>query len=612
MGTTVTIDTETLDVKLLWEYIIQERQNEYFRLGTFSFGESEKVYSTTSFDEMREIILEADVIAGSNLHNFDLLYLLSDEEHVGMAKQGRIIDSWTLSTLYNPPPRYYINRFGQPRVVKKPEDVLSWNNLDEQAYQLEVPGKAGDLKAIAKKHGGYDKIPIDDVEWNRYAKQDVRASRAVCRGIMSSMYESDFPYWDREELIASLCSLIRRNGWTVDYSACEARVREIDSHRKKYVNWLSKKYGLPTLDKKGEPQKAPQSTKLGKEAIVRAFQDLGVKDSEFPRTEKTGNISFSREELLDMANAHGGDVLELAETVTALAGMRPLAQQLLDHVYSDGKVHPNITMLQRSGRWSTTEPGLTTWGERGAGRIDKKLLIADSGGLQCGIDKSQCDARFVAGMSGDEKYAERFEPGKDSYMDAAIMVIDAERLYATEEATATFRQNMKNKSHGWGYGGGAETLAGQHPTSRDKKQSLADAEKFCAYMNRTYRKVWRWRRQVAEIAKRRGWVMGEWGRRMIVQSGREYTQAPALKGQNATREMMCDHLIEFPFEIQRCVVGQVHDEFVFTFPKEYAEEYRQIATDIMTCDWKPKEGGMKMDFPAKAGPLANNWFEAGH
>ncbi|SLJ76285.1 Uncharacterised protein [Mycobacteroides abscessus subsp. abscessus] len=135
---------------------------------------------------------------------------------------------------------------------------------------------------------------------------------------------------------------------------------------------LQTKYGLPTEGK------SPWATTAGKEAIMAALADHGIT----PKSRKdwtktsTGNLSLGGEVLTELTK--GTSAEDLGKALAELKGQRSLAQLALDSTHPDGFVHPDITMLQRSGRWSTTEPGLTVWTSRGEGAVEKSYFVPDS------------------------------------------------------------------------------------------------------------------------------------------------------------------------------------------------------------------------------------------
>src|SRR5690606_35876482 len=106
--------------------------------------------------------------------------------------------------------------------------------------------------------------------------------------------------------------------------------------------------------------------------------------------------------------------------------------------------------------------------------------------------------------------------------------------------------------------------------------------------------------------------MNDWGRKLWVEKGREFTQAPALIGQNGTREIVCDALLKMPPHVLRRVKAQIHDAILFSVPKDNWEECRDYLAKLMETDFKPAYGGQRIDFPVSAGPAGSNWMEASH
>jgi DNA polymerase-1 len=107
-------------------------------------------------------------------------------------------------------------------------------------------------------------------------------------------------------------------------------------------------------------------------------------------------------------------------------------------------------------------------------------------------------------------------------------------------------------------------------------------------------------------------VVNRWGRKMFVEKGREYTQAPALMGQSGTREIMCDALLAMPHHVVRTVKAQIHDALLFSVPKAKFAECRDYLIKLMTCDLDAPSGGMPMSFPMESGPAGDSWYTSDH
>jgi DNA polymerase-1 len=589
---TLVFDIETHSAELLYSM----PPEEFVRLIGYAWGDGEVVL-TTSLEEIRDQILKARWIIGHNIHAFDLraVFGIQSDIPLQLAMEKRLYDTWTHAALVNPAPSIFVNRFGKNMLAKKPAEMTRWFSLDEQAHQLGVPGKTHDLKALAKEFGGFGNIPIDDDRFREYLVGDVVATREVAKALLKKGPLDSYAL--REQEIAARAAVISSNGVRVDTEVAQARVDELKLRRDLILSELQEKYGLPTTGK------SPWASKDGKAAIMAALADHGITPetrSDWTRT-ATGNISLGGETLIQITE--GTPAEDLGRALAELKGQRSLAQLALDSTHPDGFVHPDITMLQRSGRWSTTEPGLTIWTSRGEGAVEKSYFLPDSDDeVLLEIDYSNADARFVAAVSGDRKYAERFEPGADGHMINAIAAWGKETVEADPK---TYRQLAKPLGHGWSYGGRAKGLASNTGLPFETAKTFVDG------MDKAFSVLVRWQNRVRKEASR-GYVENDWGRKLWVEKGREFTQAPALIGQNGTREIVCDALLKMPPHVLRRVKAQIHDAILFSVPKDNWEECRDYLVKLMETDFKPAYGGQRIDFPVSAGPAGSNWMEASH
>lgn len=589
---TLTFDIETHSAELMYSMA----PDEFVRLIGYAWGDGEVVL-TTDLEEIKHQILKARWIIGHNIHAFDLraVFGIKSDIPLELAQQRRVYDTWTHAALVNPAPYMFTNRHGKNALANSPDKMKRWFSLDEQAHQLGVPGKTHDLKALAKEFGGFGSIPVDDERYREYLIGDVVASRVVAQELLKKGKLDDYAL--REQEIAARAAVISSNGLRVDVEAAKARVEELRVRREAILSELQTKYGLPTEGK------SPWATTAGKEAIMAALADHGIT----PKSRKdwtktsTGNLSLGGEVLTELTK--GTSAEDLGKALAELKGQRSLAQLALDSTHPDGFVHPDITMLQRSGRWSTTEPGLTVWTSRGEGAVEKSYFVPDSDDeVLLELDYSNADARIVAAYSGDRKYAERFEPGADGHMINAIAAWGRE---VVESDPKKYRQMAKPLGHGWSYGGRPGGLV------RVTGLPFTTAKKFCDGMDSTFVALVDWQNRVRDEATR-GYVMNEWGRKLWVEKDRIFTQAPALKGQNGTREIVCDALLRMPPHVLRRVKAQIHDAVLFSVPRENWEACRDYLVRLMETKFQPSVGGQRVEFPVSAGPAGANWMEASH
>lgn len=607
---TLYLDIETHNEGLQWGM----SPEEFFRLGQFAWGSGEVVL-TTDYQRVIDQIRKARVTVAQNGHPFDFSVLFGKDsiEPLMLADQARLLDTMVLAASTLPAPQFYTNRKGHKRVnADKPGNAgdveLGWFSLDNQSFQLGLDGKTESLQELAKEFNppktlvrelDYGLIPVDDARFRSYAEQDVVALREYMHSLLSirPMVEYDW----REQLSAAIDAQNSRNGFRVDIERATKRRDELQARKDEVLRDLERRYEFPTGGKK------PWASAKGKEAIFAALADAGITKETVPdwtRTD-TGNLSLGGKVLLEITA--GTPAEELGEALAELAGQRSLAQLALDSVREDGFAHPQITALQRSGRKSTTKPGLTVWSARGDKSIEKAYFIPDSPDqILVEFDYSQADARIVAALSGDKAFKERFAEGVDAH-ELTGRVVFGNEVYDSDPEK--YRQNSKALGHAWGYRAGSKKLA------FTSKQPLEVAEQFVNKMGQAYPDVLRWQNKVTAEGEG-GFVVNDWGRKMVIERGHAYTQAPAMYGQSGTRELMVDALIRMlraDVRIIRGLKAQVHDALVFSLPRKDAHWMVPLIQSLMETTWEPSDGtGQEIHFPAAHGPLADNWMEANH
>lgn len=622
---TLVIDIETHSANLL--YTMGRR--EFVRLSGYWWVGHQDPVLTTDVDEIRDQVRKAAWIIGHNIHNFDLpaIFGVRSDEPTELADQGRVFDTFTHATLVNPAPDRFTNRHGKEVLSNKPELALRWYGLDEQAYQLGVAGKTADLDELALEFGdpdlpklrrindGYGLIPVDDKRYREYLIGDLHASWEVALaqyqlgkklgidmhpGVPESLIEHS-PTWyaKREQQLYARLAVITANGVRVLTDRAQARIDELAQRRGEIMHDLVDKYGFPT------DGKSPWASTAGKTAILAVLAEQGITEQSHPDWPRTdgGALKLGGKDLIDLTK--GTPAEGFGQAIADLKGHRSLAQLTLDSMHTDGFVHPRITVLQASGRASTTRPGLTIWDKKS---IEKSYFGADNDQeVLIEFDLNAADSRAVAAYSGDREYAKRFEPGVDGHLISAWAAFGRDIVGEDKHnsVTAAYRDQAKPLTHGSAYGGGYKTLAAVTGIP------LENCKAFCEGMANLYRGLTRWQKTVRKMAHTIGGVRTLWGRFIPVDRARIYTQAPALMGQNFTREVMVDFILELPVFALRKFKIWVHDAAVFSVPEDQVEAWRKNITRIMTRHYEP-QGGQPMDFPAESGPPGRDWLEASH
>jgi DNA polymerase-1 len=614
---------------------------DFFRLGGYSWGESDEITVTEDYEEMLAVIRRARVVIGHNIHQFDLSVLFGPDSMypLDMAREQRVLDTFTHATLAYPAPEgYYTGRDEKKFKSTTPGEYKKWYSLDNLAFQLGTDGKSASVTEIAdrylyrmdpllgpdgepvkfksgKRKGetktvkvptgvccGYGHIPLDLEEFREYLRQDVRATREVARGLLARHGMNTYAWY--EQMKAGIDAQISRNGFRLDQELAQERVKDMAEVAAYGLNELHERFDLPLSGK------MPLRNNEGKAALLRALASVGVKEMELERT-ANGAPSFGGDSVrkaCGWVEQQDGtwtrpedgnpEALDLAELVAILGGQRSLPELALASVHPDGKAHPSILPLQRSGRKSTTEPGFTIWDDN-----HKDYWIPDcEDEVIVEFDYSNADARIVAALSGDEAYAVRFEEGQDGHMINALAAWGPEVVKTNPRY---YRQKGKPGGHAWGYRVGPAKLA------KTLMVPFLEAKAFLDNLNRAFQGVVRWQNQVTEQADRDGFVVNDWGRIMPI-TGRAYTQAPALLGQSGTNEILATGLIKLPNRFIRMIKATIHDAVIFSMPRATLDRDLPFVIRCLSTTWKPRHGGQQIEFPVGHGTPGRTWKEAIH
>lgn len=517
-----------------------------------------------------------DFLAIARHHGFDLLEA---------GEQGRLVDTMVLAALNHPPTG---GSDGQ-------QSMKAWG-LDNLAQELLGQEKTDGLKVLEKKHGGFDQIPVDDPTFREYCSQDVNLTQQLLGHFVPSGELTE--YEQREmRLMTRLAAGITVQGFRVDVDLVKQRIAEGQRVKEEGFRWLVENYDLPTTTADGKKQaKNPAATAAGKAAIAKAFADLGV---ELPRTAK-GNASTSSDVMKELLESHADNpaVVRLADVVQRMNGVRTVYQTVLDHLQGD-RIHPSVFPAQASGRFSI-RPGMTTFGKRNGRLVEREIFLPDSDDhVLIAADLSQIDARAVAVHCQDPAYLAMFDTDPETGKPRDIHTEVAVAIWGD----ASRRSDAKPINHGINYGMSAKRLAQE--TGQDELEAMRTLGKF---WNR-FPQLKAWQENVRKKGEQ-GMPLGNgFGRLMRVDPDRAYTQAPALIGQGTARDLMAEGILRLPLEVVPMLRCFVHDELVFSVPKDRVDEIEAQILDALQFDWAPTEGFRQIRVLADLGARGDNWAQ---
>lgn len=619
-GITV-FDIETADKIVPWG----QSPREFFRIGATRLTDA---WVTDDFDEYRtslKYLLDdgANIYSGHNISMFDAPALLRRDAGPWvrkLAKRRQWIDTFWLAPLADPAPWSYVNRDGKPMTIAgEPERMLKFYALDNLAHRYGFPGKVADLKELAKEFGGFGNIPTDEPRYRDYLRGDIQASRHLLTVLAPHL--DDYAW--REQRVAAIACQMHCNGFRLDAELAQSVVDAHAARNQRTLTRLAADYDVPLEDAKGRPRKKPLSTKVGKEALEAAFRDLmgtaidpyeeegySVFERVWPRT-PGGSWAWGGEVIMAAAKEHGdAEVQALARDVAEIQGTRTVFQTALDNVHEDGFCHPQIHMLQLTGRSSVTNPGLTVFGKHGGRHLERGIFIPDvlpdevddplDAHVLFAVDLAQMDARAVAALSQDHAYLELFQPGRDSHVEGAQMIWGSKSSWGGVD----YRQLFKKLGHGWNYGMGVPKLA------REAGVELSVAEHFDAEMRARFPRLVAWKDEVREQGASLGYVLNGFGRRVSINPDRAFTQAPAGAGQSATRDILLQGALDLDSIDERVLEylkAMVHDEFVLSVRRRDAVEVRDLVVRTLSGEWCPPGCDRPVPVVAEASHFADRW-----
>lgn len=446
-------------------------------------------------------------------------------------------------------------------------------DLNHVAARYGLEGKTDDIKRLKEKHGGYDKIPVDDPEYNAYLVGDVKASKHV----KEILPQGD--YTRREHRIAAMMGRMTLNGFRVDRDLLETRYREGQERKQAAQEELADTHGLPlgktVMRGRGkarhevfEPSASPLATNEGIAWLTGLWDRYGVRQP--PRTDN-GRLS-TKATLLEIIADHPKCPPELSH-VLGLMGVitttRTVYQTALTYLADDGRVHPKVSMKQASGRSSVTEPGMTVYGKHAGKHVEREIFIPDPGEVVITCDASQVDMRAIAGHSQDPNYMAMFAVGRDAHSEIATQVF----------GSADFRQKAKAIGHGWNYGLGARKMI-------EDGHDPALVRTFMNGMADRFPRLMEWREEVRAQGGRGELLDNGFGRLMRCDPNFAYTVAPALMGQGGARDLVFDSMLRLPESYWPYLRTFVHDEIVMSVPEAEAEEVMANVKAAFTTTWR--------------------------
>jgi DNA polymerase-1 len=640
----IAFDIETASADLMHRYVPHDDQG-YIRLVGWcdAMDPNAEIHTSTDPRELLAVLLDADVIAGHNILNFDLMAFAKHVEDRYETLARKSFDTMVVERHLVPvaakglqPTGFYgldataarrgcagkstVDFHGKVALVRrivgdKKADAMvkARQKADDSAAAKGKSVRRKDeysvLKVLSELYGGYDRIPLDDPDYVEYLRRDVRASAALYRALRKLVRvepDRSVQYLRDEHQTSADMGRITIEGCRVDVNLNTTRLAAGQARLEAAKRMMHDRYGMPLEGA------YPHRTNPGKAAFRAALLGTGIDEERLDEEWPTGADGFLLtgkdvlNEFIPLFERVGNTAaVEICRTILAMNGERTVYQTIDTHLTAEGRVHPYIGADQSSGRWSMKDPGLTVMGKRGGKAAERAVILADTDEEWIvAIDADQVDARGVAALSQDREYMKLFLPGTDLHSEVAWRVFQRPECRAEMERNngrcdCPFRDRAKVFGHGWNYGMQPGTMAAMHGVPLDV------AQQFDRGMQQAFPRLCEWKAQMRELAGALPFgvqppahdsyriLHTAYGRPVRVERSRAFTQATAQIGQGTTRDIMASSIRGLAPHIRRKVRAVIHDEIVISVgpemtggdpSREAAQTAAQAIADGMAFD----------------------------
>lgn len=335
-----------------------------------------------------------------------------------------------------------------------------------------------------------------------------------------------------------------------------------------------------------------------------------LKLNEKAKKTKSGQYSTGEEVLEAIRAKH-----PIVGKILAHRGLKKLVSTYIDALPKlilpeTGHIHTSFNQaVTATGRLSSSNPNLQNIPVRGDdGKEIRKAFVAEEGCTFFSADYSQIELRIMAHLSQDEHLIQDFREGRDIHAATAARIFHK----PLEEVTRDERRKAKTANFGIIYGISAFGLAERMEVSRTEAKELIDS-----YF-KTYPKVKEYMEKSVEVARERGYILTEFGRRRYLPDitsrnavVRGYAERNAVNApiQGTAADIIKIAMIRIDERLRRealqtKMILQVHDELNFSVPPTELEHVKQLVVEEM-------ERAFAMSVPLIADCGSGiNWLEA--
>ncbi|MDH6705381.1 DNA polymerase-1 [Kitasatospora sp. MAA19] len=436
-----------------------------------------------------------------------------------------------------------------PRAVKEQGPGLKLEELTKHYISAELATEVkGSMTQISKRYRVkkeeiWSRVWTFDEEYLLYAGMDpvlaYRLFHVLYPLIPLRSKRKGLFSW--EHRLAFVMALMERTGYLVDEAYARARIAELLAEEEKWKE-VARGFGVENVN--------------SNQQLIDAFTGFGVKLTK--RTAK-GNLAMDAEVLDGIAHPLAEAVKKASKAGKWRATWFENALKGMD---SKGRVHASVNSVgARTARMSISGSIAAQTFPAGDGYV-RHMFLAEEGHVTVSVDYANMELRFLAAESGDPVMIDAFLHDKDLHQ-------------ITADAAEVPRKIGKMANFLTVFGGGPKALAQQAGVTLEVAKRTLDA------FNSTYVRVGELADKLSKQAQKNGHILTATGRKLPVDRGRAYA-AQNYYVQSGSRDITVRGILELhKAGFTPWIRLVIHDEIVFSFPKERAEELTKKAAKIM-------------------------------
>ncbi|MFD5069178.1 DNA polymerase [Streptomyces sp. NPDC058369] len=359
---------------------------------------------------------------------------------------------------------------------------------------------------------------------------------------------------------------MERTGYLVDAEYTKLRIGELKEEEEKWKA-VAAEWGVDLIGSSDQ--------------IIKALTGLGFKLTKRTKPSKEhpkGQISTDDSVLQSIDHPLTEAILKAK---SAQKKRKTWFEAAYDNRDRDGRVHASINSLQAvTGRMSITGAIAAQTLPAKTGYV-RNCFLADEGHVTATVDYASMELMFLAAESGDKRMLKAYHEDEDLH---SITAAGAFGLMGWNPEDKKSRHPKRDAGKGTNYtvcfGGGWNAVATQWNIEE------SDARAAVKGFWETYPATKELSNKFTEEARSKGFIYTATGRRVLTDEKRPYA-GMNYRIQGTCRDITARALIELDKAgFTPYMRLPVHDEIVFSFPKDQAEELTKRAAEIMQFTYK--------------------------